>query len=200
MLRSVYTFRCRHRQKFIILSMLMDRMGSAFILSIKVPVAIGIMLNFDGDGYRIGTCKHSLINMEFRLSPTTFNFLFVFREHQLLVKVLIRYFRHRHVVWTWSFSKFLLVAPRSSPWNMAYMQCRFLKKKKRFMFCRTNKDILTLTASAGLCVGKRKFCCFDFELSESRSQVRLMRREHLLHVRSVHHWEFVLQVDLLSWK
>ena len=43
----------------IVTAILTDRMGDRSILPVKMPVTICTMLNFDGDGDSVGTCKQT---------------------------------------------------------------------------------------------------------------------------------------------
>ena len=46
--------------KVYIVSKATDRMGLELNLPVKCSVIIGTVLNFDGDGDGVGTCKHTL--------------------------------------------------------------------------------------------------------------------------------------------
>ena len=86
----------------------------------------------------IAFCLGAVIMCSFGFSSTTFNFLFVFGEHQLLVKILIGNIRHRHVGWTRCFAKFLLTTPWSSPWKITWMKCRCCKENEETRMCSTH--------------------------------------------------------------
>ena len=69
LLRFAYTngIRVRHRKSFNIMpgvtDCLMERMGSALILSVKQSVTIGSTLNFVSDRRGNGTCKRTFYSM-----------------------------------------------------------------------------------------------------------------------------------------